>query len=266
MLKQRIITAIILLSLVLVGMFYLPIIWFSIFAALLLSVAAWEYAGLIWQQKKYLRTIFLLLLELFFLGSYFYFFVPILLLAAFWWLVAPFFLIKFSHTQQQFFREQISGLIVGWLLFVPLFVGLLALRYDFGSAYLLYILCIVWAADTGAFFAGKYFGKTALAPALSPKKTVEGAIGGILLALVIGAIGAYWLGVTGMGWLYVLTLVLVAILWSIIGDLFKSMLKRQANVKDSGNILPGHGGVYDRIDSLTSAIPIFALGLMLLGV
>ena len=130
---------------------------------------------------------------------------------------------------------------------------------------MLYVLAIVWAADIGAYFTGLRFGKNLLGAKISPKKTIEGLIGGIVAALLVATIGGFLLHFTGIRWLFILTLAVIVCLWSVIGDLFESMLKRQAGVKDSGVILPGHGGVYDRIDSLTAAIPLFALGLLILS-
>lgn len=265
MLIQRIITAIILLILVILGIFYLPILWFRILAALLLALAAWEFTALIWVGNWFKRIAFMILFGVLLGVAQLVTAKPILIVAVCWWLLAPIFLLQYSRQQQPLFTDQLSSWLVGLVLFVPSFVGIVELKQSFGSSYLLYVLCIVWAADTGAYFAGKYFGKKPLAAALSPKKTVEGVYGGIALAMLVAIIGGVFLHITGIRWLYLLTLVLVTVLWSIIGDLFKSLLKRQAKVKDSGQILPGHGGVFDRIDSLTAAIPIFTLGLILIG-
>jgi phosphatidate cytidylyltransferase len=131
------------------------------------------------------------------------------------------------------------------------------------AVYVMFALCLIWAADSGAYFIGKYFGKHKLAVKISPKKTVEGLLGGILFAFVTALIFALIAKVPFNKWLYWSGLVLITVLFSVLGDLFESMLKRRANVKDSGSLVPGHGGVLDRIDSLTAALPVFTLGLLL---
>jgi len=136
----------------------------------------------------------------------------------------------------------------------------------FGAWRLLFALALVWAADVGAYFAGRAFGKRKLAPRVSPGKSWEGVYGGLALALVIaGAAGAWLFRLQGGAWLPFLMLAVAVVLLSIIGDLGESLLKRQAGAKDSGTLLPGHGGMLDRIDSLLAALPAMALGLRWLG-
>jgi phosphatidate cytidylyltransferase len=154
----------------------------------------------------------------------------------------------------------------GFCTLVPALVGIVTLRFDFGSKYLLLVLGLVWAADIGAFFVGKYFGKHKLASKISPGKTIEGVVGGIVAAAVVAIFAGITVHLHVLAWVLWLLLVIVTVLWSIIGDLFESMLKRMADVKDSGTLLPGHGGFYDRIDSMTAAVPIFTLGLLLLRI
>ena len=136
---------------------------------------------------------------------------------------------------------------------------------DIGPQQLLYVIVLVWLADTGGYFAGKKWGKTPLAKAVSPNKTWEGVAGALVLGIV-WAIVAYSFGFSGsltiMTWLF---LSIISLLISIVGDLFESLFKRSHQVKDSGNLLPGHGGVLDRIDSLISAVPVFTAGLYFLG-
>jgi len=135
-----------------------------------------------------------------------------------------------------------------------------------GALRLLFAFVLVWAADVGAYFAGKAMGRHKLAPAVSPGKTWEGVIGGLALSLLIAAIAGQWLfRLHGGIWLPFLLLCVAVVLVSIVGDLGESLLKRQAGVKDSGTLLPGHGGMLDRIDSLLAALPALALGLRWLG-
>lgn len=127
--------------------------------------------------------------------------------------------------------------------------------------WLMYVFLLVWCADSGAYFVGRKLGRHKMAPNVSPNKSVEGLLGGLVTGVVVvWGISVYWLQYTGsVLWLFML-LSILTILASVLGDLFESMLKRRAGVKDSGTLLPGHGGVLDRIDSLLSATPIFALG------
>lgn len=265
MLIPRIITAIILIALTFAGIFYLSPLGFSLIAALLIMLAAWEYTAFFWQAKLIERCAFLLLLLL--IGSFTQMFPakPILLLSGIWWVVALFLLFFYSQKSQLLLNANFWPWLMGICIFIPCYTGLVELRSSYGIGYLIYILLIVWAADVGAYFVGKYYGNKLLAPIISPKKTIAGVYGGVAAALIVAVIGGWWLQLTLIKWLYLIPLVGITVLWSIVGDLFESMLKRQAKIKDSGQWLPGHGGIYDRIDSLTAAIPIFTLGLILLG-
>jgi phosphatidate cytidylyltransferase len=158
-----------------------------------------------------------------------------------------------------------AAALAGALALLPTWIALVhidALWSD-GAQWTLFILALAFAADTGAFFAGGRFGRLHLAPRVSPNKTWEGVIGGMLLALVFAAGGAAWFALPAQGFL---PLCLAAAAFSVIGDLTESLLKRHVRLKDSGRLFPGHGGVLDRIDSVTAATPVMALGLMWLGV
>ena len=129
----------------------------------------------------------------------------------------------------------------------------------------MYLFLLVWGADSGAYFVGRKFGQNKLAPTVSPNKSVEGLIGGIGLAIIIIiVVQVNYLNLTFAQHLLFLILSVVTVFASVLGDLFESMIKRRAGIKDSGRILPGHGGVLDRIDSLLAAAPIFAAGMYLL--
>ncbi len=155
------------------------------------------------------------------------------------------------------------------LLVVPGTIAAVALLHDApdGALRLLFALVLVWAADVGAYFAGKGFGRRKLAPNVSPGKTWEGAMGGLVLALLIALAAGTWLFrlPNATAWMAFLLLCVAVVLLSIVGDLGESLLKRQVGVKDSGTLLPGHGGVLDRVDSLLAALPAMALGLKGLG-
>lgn len=259
----RIITGVVLLVAALAGIFYLSVPAFSRVAIVIVSVAAWEFAALMWKQDFFRRSLFLIVFVSFAIITYFLSARMIIFCGVVWWFLVPGLLWYYARNQQLLFASWAYQFGVGILVFIPFVVSLITVRRFFGVEYLLCGLMIVWAADVGAYFSGKFFGKHLLALAISPKKTLEGLGGGLILAMLVAMVWGMWFKITGVHWLFWLTLTLVVSLWSVIGDLFESVLKRYANVKDSGAILPGHGGVYDRIDSLTAALPLFVFGLLL---
>lgn len=155
-----------------------------------------------------------------------------------------------------------AGIAVFPVFYIGLPLGALAaLRVQFAPEVLLLLLFTVMASDTGQYYGGRAFGRTPLAPAVSPKKTVEGAVAGLVAGtLVFVLLARLWL--VGVPMLPILVLGPTLVALGIVGDLFESLLKRSANVKDTSALIPGHGGVLDRIDSLTAAAPIFLLGLL----
>ena len=159
--------------------------------------------------------------------------------------------------------------LAGYLLLVPSWAAVVHLQ-DAGALgldgfwALLFVLLWVWAADTGAYFAGRAFGRHKLAPSVSPGKTIEGLVGGAALALLVAALVA-WKGPVSADIAPLLLVALVTVIASVLGDLFESMIKRQSGIKDSGTILPGHGGMLDRIDSVTAALPVAVAMLSLTG-
>jgi len=157
--------------------------------------------------------------------------------------------------------SRVFGSVRGLFVFVPAWFALqwLHQQADTGPLLALSVLLVVWMADTGAYFAGRRWGYHKLAPSVSPGKTVEGAAGGMAVVLCYALLSSYWLETSSMGLLTWLIICLASALFSILGDLVESRQKRHARVKDSGSLLPGHGGVLDRIDSLTAAAPLFAL-------
>ena len=269
MLIQRVITALVLLPLLLAAVWFAPTPWlYAIFGGAAL-IAAWEWAGVIgWTGTRsalYVAATALLLALTWRLRDHW---PQFMMLAAVWWVVAMRLLIGYSKNPQNRKRPAWPMAAMGQFMFLPTILATAVLRdMPEGALRLIFVFGIVFAADTGAYLAGRNFGKHKLAPKVSPGKTVEGAIGGLLLCVawtLTAGVYAFQLdNAAEMAKLLVLSL-LVAV-FSIVGDLTESMFKRLAGLKDSGHILPGHGGVLDRIDSLLAALPVMALGLYLAG-
>jgi phosphatidate cytidylyltransferase len=181
-------------------------------------------------------------------------------LALCWWMIALAWIIWAPER-----GGRMAAALAGVLALVPTWIALVRIdvQWNNGAQWALFILALAFAADTGAFFAGRHFGRLHLAPRVSPNKTWEGVIGGMLLALAGAAIGAGWFGLPVFKFM---SLCLLAAGLSVVGDLNESLLKRHVHLKDSGRLFPGHGGMLDRIDSVTAATPVMALGLMWLGV
>ncbi|PKO58670.1 MAG: phosphatidate cytidylyltransferase [Betaproteobacteria bacterium HGW-Betaproteobacteria-19] len=268
MLKTRIITAFILLFGLLGAVFMLPASLWLVFCALVCGGAAWEWGGLA-RFATPGRTIFAVLTGVLcgVLGALsglggasapvIGLLAPLYLASAlFWVLVIPFWLrLKWRLSSAG------MAIVVGLVVMVPPALALAHLR-QLGPWLLLAVMAMVWVADIAAYFSGRAFGRHKLAPGISPGKTWEGAFGAAAGVSVFGYVLVFFFAAFEMpGWLYMaaLPLLLAFTAVSIIGDLFESLLKRQAGIKDSGAILPGHGGILDRIDSLTSTLPMAGL-------
>lgn len=260
MLKTRVITAIFLLLGFIAVLFYLPDWSTSFVFAAAVGLAAWEWGGFMQVAQRYRQVYALLtfaLIEYLTLSGLHPVLLPWLCAAAvlFWLIVVPFW-----FSRRWALPKTAAGYLIGWLVIVPTWAALLAL-YRKDAWLLLAAMALVWVADIAAYFFGRTFGKHKLAPTISPGKTREGAIGAVFAVLIYGFVLALrqWPDAEAAR-LVGLALVLVLLTaLSIIGDLFESLLKRQAALKDSSNLLPGHGGVLDRIDSLTSTLPLVAL-------
>lgn len=271
MLRTRIITALVLLSTFFFALFYLPPVGWVVFATLTAAVAAWEWGTLMAVQRNArlaLAMAFILICLVlgvlepaalglaagfpeaaWHFGRWFY-----LPAGVFWLLAAPLWM---RHRWP--LPKSACGLLVGLLVILPPWLALVQLRQA-GALTLLAVMAIVWLADIAAYVFGRRFGKHKLAPTISPGKTWEGALGAVCAVVVYGFVLSPELPAvlaTNYALLFVVLVVVTAI--GIIGDLFESLLKRQAGLKDSSNFLPGHGGVLDRIDSLTSTLPLVAL-------
>ncbi|WFE70881.1 phosphatidate cytidylyltransferase [Halomonas sp. M1] len=260
MLKQRIITAAWLAPLTLIGLFGLQGGAFALFTACIVLLGAWEWTNLagITRQRSRLQCVagLALLMVIMWLSGAVLAAWP-LWIAAIGWLLNLYWVTRYpeaGHQWQATSRRLLMGL---WVL-LPCWVGFNVLR-DSGAVWLLFVLLLVWCADIGAYFSGRRWGKRKLAPRVSPGKSWEGVVGGLVATSLLAIGFAIWqaLGVSGGLTLIIITALVTLV--SVLGDLLESMLKRYRNIKDSSQLLPGHGGVLDRIDSLTAAIPIFAL-------
>lgn len=284
MLKQRLLTIAVLLPVFVWCVLALPTRYFALCTAFVVLIGAWEWAGLAGMGARPRRAAYLAVMGAALIAAAWLASVPamrqlMLAVAVVWWTVAMIWIRRFSHDPPGFLRT-LRGTgpvhfpptwlfgILGVVVLVPAWVALVALHGNAlaGEYLVLLLMLLVWGADSGAYVAGRLWGRTKLAPAVSPGKTWEGVCGG-LAAATLAVLGCgLWFN---LDWRALVTLVLLGLLtvmFSIIGDLFESMVKRLAGVKDSGRLLPGHGGMLDRIDSVTAAAPVFALGLIWQGV
>jgi phosphatidate cytidylyltransferase len=272
-LKQRIITGLILAPLVLCGVFLLEPIHFSWFFAFILALAAWEWANLSSLTTQVVRVAYaLLVVTLLFKVIQHISVVWVLTVSVMWWIVATLLVMTYPESSKYWKPSWIRALL-GFVVILPMWKALVFIREanftpleSFNPLLLiLYILLLVWSADVGAYFTGKAWGKSKLAPNVSPGKSWAGAWGGITATMILGLITSYLMGLSISMSIQFLVVTALTAMVSIIGDLTESMLKRTRGIKDSSALLPGHGGVLDRIDSLLAAIPIFVFLLMSIG-
>jgi phosphatidate cytidylyltransferase len=277
MLRQRIITALIMAALFLAGVIFLPQAALAVLFAALVLAGGWEWSRMAGWRSPGARGVYVLLLSAVLLLLYFHceFDVvptrervqPVLGLACLWWSFALLWVKSYPGSAVMWgTRLMRSGM--GLLILAPAWTAALyLLSYPRGGALMVMLVVVVAAADIGAYFAGKTFGKHKLAPQVSPAKTWEGFWGGALAVAVIAVLVWYFLPARGahISLPAVLVVALATSMASVVGDLTVSMVKRQSGTKDSGSLLPGHGGVLDRLDSLSGAAPVFALGLLLAG-
>ncbi len=267
MLKTRVITALVLVGVLLPSLFWLPQSAWALLTAAVIGVAAWEWGALLgWPQgaRRLLGAATALICvglaqvapAALGIGT----FTPAApwvvalytLSVIFWIFLIPLWL------NRQWRLSSLAGLLVGAVVLLPTWLALVQLRAVHPGV-LLAVMALVWMADIAAYFAGRKFGRNKLAPSISPGKTQEGALGAFVGVMLYGLVIGHFLlagKVPLTAWMLALVLATAV---SIIGDLFESLLKRKAGIKDSSNILPGHGGVLDRIDSLTSTLPLAAL-------
>ncbi|MDK9779542.1 MULTISPECIES: phosphatidate cytidylyltransferase [Vibrio] len=274
--KQRIITALILAPLVILGIFKLPLIGFMIALTAVTLLGFWEWTQFTESNSRIAALVPAAVVT----GLSFLFISPdvtslnqlaaphyaLLALGFAWWIIASGMAITYPKTTNLWQGSKALRHVFGFLTLIPFLWSVIILRASdisvdpyHGAKLVLYVCFLVWAADSGAYFAGKSMGKRKMAPHVSPNKTIEGLIGGIIAALIVGWLFAGWFDIQFTSPLHMVIITLITVVISVLGDLVESMFKRVSGIKDSSNIIPGHGGILDRIDSLTAAFPVFAL-------
>ena len=278
--RTRVIAALVMAPFAIGAILLLPTSWLVMLAALVFLVGLWEWFKLAEIDDTLQRTVLLtanllLMVLLVWASRGSTDLVPLRLMAlvgAGWWLLALLWLRFFHFASDHETWARVFKLAAGTLAVVPAgcALGLIHSSQPNGHIWLFVALAIVWAADSGAYFAGRHFGGRwfagrKLAPRISPNKTLEGLLGGLAAGMLVAAAGALLAG-AGVGQLPgVLLVAIFTVLFSVVGDLFESLLKRHVGAKDSGDVIPGHGGVLDRIDGVLAALPIFVLGKEVFG-
>jgi phosphatidate cytidylyltransferase len=269
--KKRIITAIFIAIIFSAALFFLESYAFSVFSAVVIVYAGWEWArlsGLLTPPLKLLYAFFVL--SILILSGYILGLAkttPIHLDTAKvlmtwlvpWWAIALLWIQGYPSSAVLWGSRCVRGLM-GLLVLVPTWLSIVILTsLDNGKWLVFVVVLIVASADIGAYFSGSRFGKNKLSPNVSPNKTWEGFLGAIIANLCVTFLLGIFLKLNLTEWLMLFFIVMATVLAAVVGDLLESMMKRHRGVKDSGNILPGHGGVLDRVDSLTAALPVFTL-------
>jgi phosphatidate cytidylyltransferase len=288
MTRTRVIAALIMAPVAIAAILLLPTQWMAALAALVMLGGLWEWLKLAGVEDSLSRTVLVLLNLLLMVllvwasrtssGLSPALFQIVTLGGVAWWFAALLWLRYFNFASNHQTYARAFKLAAGTLAVVPAWcaLGLIhsssfevmqadGLRPTSGHLWLFVALAIVWAADSGAYFAGRHFGRRKLAPRISPNKTVEGLLGGLFAGMLVAAAGTFLAGAGVAELPGVLLVAIVTVLFSVVGDLFESLLKRHVGAKDSGNLIPGHGGILDRIDGVLAALPIFALGKELFG-
>jgi phosphatidate cytidylyltransferase len=282
LLKQRILTALVLAPSIIAAIFYFPLDFFAYLLLTIIAIGAWEWGPFMGLTTKIQRGAFTLT-NVLIIGLICHYMplgelwqvdgklndiaVCILWASAAWWGLSAILTGLYPKSNTLWANSTVLRGLFGYLTLIPTWVAFVALRTsDYsadntfqGAQLIMFLFLMVWSADIGAYFVGKAIGKHKLLPKVSPGKTIEGALGGTITACIFVAIAGLFLEWPQQQLLTVLAVTAVITLISVLGDLSESMFKRQAGIKDSGSILPGHGGILDRIDSLTATAPIYAL-------
>ncbi len=267
MLLQRFITAIILIPITLIAMYYLSSPAFLFLTAFIALGGAWEWTNLMQLNALSARWIYLILAMFAFLLCGFFMPVTVIFISAFiWWIVAGMLIIFYPRASKWWSHSIAIRGLMGLFVLLPCWLTINLIRAQKSGFFaLLFLFVLVWGADSAAYFVGKKWGKQKLAPNVSPGKTWQGLVGALMAAVLIAFVTLLLCHIPFHIWPWAMTLSLVTVFFSVVGDLFESMMKRAAGLKDSGRLLPGHGGLLDRIDSLTAAAPVFVFGAWMMG-
>jgi len=265
-LMQRLLTAIVLIPVVVWVVLYAPDTTFLSVLSTIILIAGYEWAGLsglTGRLQKAVASVCVLVFAHVLLNMEVLHLTYLMLLSLVFWLLVTLAIILMPKYLLAMKRQVVVMLLLGGALLSLTLVSMFQLRQGFnqGADVLMYLLLLIWAADSGAYFAGRTLGVNKLSAIISPGKSIEGVVGGLLSCFLLSVLAAGYFEVSNIAGFIFLSLLVVIV--SVYGDLFESLLKRRAKVKDSGNILPGHGGVLDRIDSLIAAAPVFCASLLL---
>lgn len=254
MFKQRLLTTLVLVPLVLMAIYYASVLVLGGIVLLLTALLGWEWLQLIPVKSVVNKGLFITVLLLLVWPAIHWLNYWLLVDLVFWGLILLA-VLSFPASQTVWGNRVVVG--AACLLLLPVMASAMSALYQqvHGKDLIVYLLCLIWATDIGAYLAGKQWGHCKLIPAVSPGKTVEGSLGGIALAMLIAGLGYMYFKPENVVLWFVIALLTALI--SMLGDLFISMLKRRAQIKDTGQIFPGHGGVLDRLDSLIAALPLF---------
>ena len=262
MLIKRLLTALFLAPLVIIAALKLDSSEFVMAAIVVLAIVSLEFSSLIKIRHRLAKALYVITLmaATYYLTQAPSWLMPLLVVTLLWWVINSYWIISFPRNTRYWHNFITARLVNGFFFFVPLVVALSAL-HEIDPALVLLLLALIWASDSGAYIVGRTIGKNKLLPDVSPGKTIEGAVGGALFSLVVMLVYVRF-GFENAAfeqYFFYGVVSLVVALVSILGDLFESLHKRLAGVKDSGILLPGHGGLFDRIDSLTASAPVFFL-------
>ncbi len=277
MTRTRLLAALVMAPLAIAGVLLLTTPWLAAFSAAAFLIGLWEWLKLAEIDDPIARGVLMVVNLLLMValvwasrsatGSSLILFQLMVMIGVIWWLLAVIWLRHYDFASDHNTHARIFKLAAATLSVIPAWCALALIHASqpYGNRWLLLALAIVWAADSGAYFAGRKFGKTKLSPRISPNKTVEGLVGGVVAGMVIALAAAPFAGASVKQLPAIAVVAIWTILFSVVGDLYESLLKRHVGAKDSGTLIPGHGGVLDRIDSVLAALPVFALGKLLFG-
>ena len=271
MLKQRILTALVLAPIAIAAVLLLDTPLFALVLGIVFAFGLLEWSRLIGMRNVLLRVALVALAVVLMALAWQYrqhrTLEVALACGAAWWMLAPLWLRNFTFASEPRKRWLSVKALAGLLAVVPAWAAAVLLHGapERGPYWLLFVVVLVWCADIGAYFAGRRFGTTKLAPKISPGKTIAGVYGALAACALFALAAGWWLESAGWALATLVVLSLVTVAFSIVGDLFESLIKRHSNLKDSGSIFPGHGGVFDRLDSLFAALPVFTAGKLLAG-